>query len=45
MKNMILAAIAALSLGMSAAAFAQGLPPGVGDQQYGASWAANHAKR
>ena len=42
MKAMILAAFTALSLGMSAAAFAQGLPPGMGDQSYASGWAASH---
>jgi hypothetical protein len=38
MKNLILAAVAALTVGASVAASAQGLPPGMGNPQYGAAW-------
>jgi chorismate synthase len=40
MKNLILAAVAALTVGASVAASAQGLPPGMGNPQYGAAWSA-----
>jgi hypothetical protein len=43
MKNLILAAFVALSLGTSGTAFAQGLPPVVGQQQYGAASSVSHA--
>lgn len=41
MKATILAAFTALSLGMSVAAFAQGLPPGL-TQQYASGWSNSH---
>ena len=42
MKKIILAAVAALTVGASVAASAQGLPPGMGNPQYGAPWSAAH---
>ena len=43
MKAMILAAFTALSLGMSVAAFAQGLPASASQQDYGAAWSTSHS--
>jgi chorismate synthase len=42
MKKIILAAVAALTVGVSVAASAQGVPPGMGNPVYGAEWSAAH---
>jgi hypothetical protein len=44
MKSKILAATTVVSLGLSVAAFAQGVPNGMIQQHYGAAWAASEAK-
>jgi hypothetical protein len=44
MKPVILAAVTIMTLGLSVAAFAQGVPSGMVLQHYGAPWAASQAK-